>query len=355
MRVIAVANHKGGCGKTMTTINLAGALQAAGQSVLVIDVDPQAHATAGCGLPSDQCDLHMYHALSSTTQPSVPLSAVIRRTSACDVAPGHILLSTLEQELAGQEGGISRLHGTLQTLTGAYDFVVIDTPPSLGFLTFNALRAADEVIVPIDASIFSVQGVAKLLSMIELVQAKTGHRVRLVKALMTLYDRRTRYTQQVSEQVRSTFGRNVYDTVIGINVTLREAAAAGQPIVRFDARAGGARDYQALAKEVLKDGQRLDPQAFAETARAMARRVAFNLTQPDAHRVHVVGDFNGWRVSDAGQLQRSSSGHWNADLRLRPGRYRYKFVVDGHWVEDPANPHQETNSFGSVDSIVTIE
>lgn len=355
MRVMAIANQKGGCGKTTTAINLAGALHGAGHAVLVIDLDPQAHATAGLGLQSDQCELTTHQALSATTQPPVPLGAVIRRTAACDVAPGHILLSTLEQELAGQEGGISRLHGALQMLTQSYAFVVIDTPPNLGFLTFNALRAAQDVLVPIEASCFSVQGVAKLLSMIELVQARTGHRLRLVKALLTLYDRRTRYTQQVREQIRAIFGERMYETVIGVNVTLREAAAAGVPITQFDRHAAGARDYQALAQEVSQETTHLDPAAFAEAARALARRVSLRLQYPDASRVHVVGDFNGWRLSDSGLLQRADDGRWATEMHLRPGRYRYKFVVDGRWQEDPANPQQETNTFGSLDSILTVE
>ena len=354
MRVIAIANHKGGCGKTITTVNISAALHAANHSVLVIDLDPQTHATSGFGLSSDQCELTTYHALSLTTQPPVPLSAVVKRTDTCDVASGHILLSTLEQELAGQEGSISRLQHSLQTLTSPYDFVVIDTPPSLGFLTFNALRAAQEIIIPIESSSFSVQGVGKLLSMVELVQAKTGHRPRSVKALLTLYDRRTRYTQKVTEQIRAMFGERVYGTVIGTNVTLRESAAAGMPIIQFAPRATGARDYRALAKEVLADGRRLDPSAFAENTRAMAQRVALTLRRPDAARVHVVGDFNGWRISDGGVLQRNTNGQWATELHLRPGRYRYKFVVDGSWQEDPANPQQETNIFGSVDSILTV-
>ena len=355
MRVIAMTNQKGGCGKTTSAINLAGALQAAGRSVLLVDLDPQAHATAGLGLQSDQCDLTTYHALSLSTQPPVPLSAVVRHTSTCDLAPGHILLSTLEQELTGQEGGISRLHASLQTLTSAYDVIVIDTPPNLGFLTFNALRAADEVIIPIEASCFSVQGVAKLQSMIDLVQAKTGHRLRLVKALLTMYDRRTRYTQRVAKEIRGIFGERVYKTVISVNVTLREAAAAGMPVTQFNRRSTGALDYQSLAKEVLEDTPQLDASAFAESARALAKRVALNFQRSDARQVHVVGDFNGWRLSDTGVMRADGDGRWGAELDLRPGRYRYKFVVDGHWLEDPANPQQETNAFGSVDSILTVE
>ncbi len=355
MRVIAITNQKGGCGKTTTAINLAGALQAAGQSVLLIDLDPQAHATAGLGLQSDQCDLTTYHALSLTIQPPVPLGAVIRRGSSCDIAPGHILLSTLEQELAGQEGGISRLYAGLQTLTSTYDVILIDTPPNLGFLTFNALRAAQEIIIPIEASCFSIQGVGKLQSMIDLVQTKTGHRPRLVKALMTMYDQRTKYGQRVMGEISALFGPRVYTAVIGTNVRLREAAAAGVPITQFDRRARGARDYQRLAKEVLEDRQSLDPAAFADAARALAKRVALTLQRPNAERVHVVGDFNGWRLSDSGVMRPGGDDRWGTELDLRPGRYRYKFVVDGHWMEDPNNPQQETNTFGSVDSILTVE
>ena len=355
MRVIAMTNQKGGCGKTTSAINLAGALQAAGRSVLLIDLDPQAHATAGLGLQSDQCELTLYHTLSLNTQPPVPLSAVVRHTSTCDLAPGHILLSTLEQELTGQEGGISRLYSSLQTLTSAYDLIIIDTPPNLGFLTFNALRAADEVIIPIEASCFSVQGVAKLQSMIDLVQTKTGHRLRLVKALLTMYDRRTRYTQQVANEIRHIFGERVFKTLISVNVTLREAAAAGVPVFQWNRRSAGARDYQGLAKEVLENAPQFDPAAFAESARVLAKRVGLNLQRPDAKQVHVVGDFNGWRLSEGGVMRSDGNGRWGAELELRPGRYRYKFVVDGHWLEDPTNPQQETNTFGSVDSILSVE
>lgn len=272
-----------------------------------------------------------------------------------DVAPGHILLSTLEQELAQQEGGIGRLSHALAGLSQPYDIILIDTPPNLGFLTFNALRAANEVIVPIDISSFALNGVSKLFNMLELIKVKTDHRFTAVKALVTNFDKRSKYARQMLGLIRSTFHHQVYTTIITVNIALREAASRGVPVVHFNKYASGARQYLALADEVKQDGRRLDAQAFAESSQALLKRVAFELHHPEAQAIHVVGDFNQWSVSEGSLLSRRETGLWSKEVELPPGRYRYKFVVDGQWCEDPNNPRSEVNPFGSADSILLID
>jgi len=355
MRSVAITNQKGGCGKTTTAINLAAALAAAGQRVLLVDLDPQAHASAGVGVSPEQAAKTLYHALAESTQPTSLRDTIVSVAGGFDLAPGHILLSTLEQELADREGGITRLAQQLAGLPQPYDFVLIDTPPSLGFLTFNALRAATEVIVPIDISSFALGGVAKLFNMLDLIKVKTEHRFTSVKALVTSFDRRSKYARQMLGLIRATFHHQVYTTIMSVNIALREAASRGVPVAVFNKYAAGTRQHAALAQELLQELRRLDPDAFAQSTRALLRRVAFALHHPEAQTIHVVGDFNQWTVSDQSLLHRQETGLWSKELDLPPGRYRYKFVIDGQWREDPNNPRAETNPFGSSDSVLLLE
>ena len=248
MRVISVINQKGGCGKTTTAINLCGCLSQLNRRVLLVDLDPQGHASLGLNLNPEDVRCGMTEVMTQSTG----LEEVIRVADGTnlDVAPANITLSTVEQLLAGAAGKEGRLLNKIEGMQRNYDYVIIDSPPSLGILTFNALRASDMSIVPIDMGFFSLHGVAKLIEIIDLVSRHTGHEVQL-RALATMVSLRTRFTREVLDEIRQHFKDNVFRTLIRNNVRLREATSHGVPISHYDRRSAGANDYRAVAEEVL--------------------------------------------------------------------------------------------------------
>jgi chromosome partitioning protein len=252
MRVIASANQKGGCGKTTTAINLSSSLSLKGQKVLLIDFDPQAHATMGLNVKASDLDKTIYDVITPKKNWLWGIEDVLLPIKDnFDLAPSSLVLSAFEQELSGLERREHRLFQAIQSLKKQYDFIVIDCPPSIGHLSFNALRACNEVIIPIDMSLFSLRGVAKLIEIIVLLKDKTGHDIKS-RALITMYDRRTRYSRTVLEKVQAEFGDNVFDTVIRYNIRLRETADLGLPVGDFDKNSIGHMDYENLAEEVIR-------------------------------------------------------------------------------------------------------
>ncbi len=251
MRVITIVNQKGGCGKTTTAVNLGGCLASDGARVLVVDVDPQAHATLALGVDPEQLEENLYDVLADADGAARFAAVIVPVTERLHVVPSGIVLAALEQKLAAEraETRTDRLAAALRTVEGRYDFVLIDCPPNVGLLTFNALRAAGEVIVPLETSFFAVHGVHKLLETITLLSERIGHDPS-VRILPTLYDGRTRFARDTLAEIRRTFGDLCFDTVIRGNVKLREAARRGRPIVSFAASANGAVDYAALAVEL---------------------------------------------------------------------------------------------------------
>ena len=251
MRVIASANQKGGCGKTTTAINLSSSLSLKGQKVLLIDFDPQAHATMGLSTTPSDFKKSIYDVITPKENESLGIEDIlVPIKDNFDLAPSSLILSAVEQELSGMEGREDRLLKAIQALKEPYDYVIIDCPPSIGHLCFNALRACEEVIIPIDMSLFSLRGVAKLLEIITLLKDNVGHDVKS-RALITMYDRRTRYSRIVLEKVKEEFGNNLFDTVIRYNIRLRETADYGLPVGDYDKHAIGHKDYGDLAEEVI--------------------------------------------------------------------------------------------------------
>ncbi len=254
MRIIAVANQKGGCGKTTTAINLSSCLALKGQSVLLIDLDPQSHATMGLNVECNP-EKNIYHVLAPAQTESVALDDVIVPVKeSFDIAPSDTRLCAVEQELACVDGREKRLLEAIERLRKSYDFIIIDCPPSIGHLCFNALRASSEAIIPIDMSLFSLRGIAKLTDMMVLIEKSSGHAI-TPRALVTMFDARTRYSQEVLERVQDKFEDKVFDTVIRYNIRLRETVDHGLPIGDYDKHAIGQKDYEALAKEVLAEMQ----------------------------------------------------------------------------------------------------
>jgi chromosome partitioning protein len=252
MRIIAVANQKGGCGKTTTAISLSSSLALRGKKVLLVDCDPQAHATIGLNVSPSDLEKSIYHVLTPANNGALGIEDVVQYVKEnFDLAPSSVILSALEQDLSGAQGRENRLHEAIRSLQVPYDFVVIDCPPSVGLLCINALRACDEVIIPIDMSLFSLRGVAKLVEIILLIKDKLGHEIR-PRALITMYDFRTRYSKQVLQKVKETFGSNVFESSIRYNIRLRETVDHGLPIGDYDKHAIGYKDYEKLAEEVLR-------------------------------------------------------------------------------------------------------
>ena len=252
MRIIASANQKGGCGKTTTAINLSSSLSLKGQRVLLIDFDPQAHATMGLNIQPSDLEKSIYDVISPNGNESLSIDDIlIHVKDNFDLVPSNMILSVLEQELSGVESREERLFEAILALKQPYDYVIIDCPPNIGHLCFNALRAANEVIVPIDMSLFSLRGVAKLVEIILLLNERLGHEIKS-SALITMYDSRTRYSRVVLEKVKAEFGANVFESVIRYNIRLRETVDYGLPVGDYDKHAIGHQDYENLADEVIR-------------------------------------------------------------------------------------------------------
>jgi chromosome partitioning protein len=356
MRIISVTNQKGGCGKTTTAVNLSASLALNGRRVLLIDLDPQAHATLGLEIKSD---LSIYNVLSKLTDKKASLEDIIQNISRnFDLAPSNIILSTLEQELAGEIGRESRMWDILSGFRSIYDYIIIDCPPNLGILTINAIRAAEEIIVPVEASRFSLEGLTQLMKIIELVKNRLGHEVKH-KILVSNFDSRLQHSFTMFNKIKLVFGRNLFNTIVHVNVKLREAQNEGRHIFSYDKYSRGAKDYYSLSREIITAEPRPEPilkEAMAKVLKEelpSLREIMFNLQAPDAKDVFVVGDFNNWTPNESSRMQLEKDA-WKKKLPLEPGRYHYRFVVDGEWVDDPANPKKESNPFGDTNSLLEI-
>lgn len=250
-KIIAVANQKGGVAKTTTAINLGASLAVAGQRILIVDLDPQANLTSGLGL-KDRSAPHgtTYEALTNAIEDvrQFVLATGIDRLS---IIPANRQLTGAEVELVGFEDRERRLSLVLEPLRADFDYILIDSPPSLGLLTLNALVAADSVLIPLNGEYFALEGIAELTSTIERVRAAFNPNLELEGVLLTMYDERTNLGQQVGSNIREFFGDRVYETVIPRNIRLGEAPSHGVPVLLYDPRSRGADAYVALARELL--------------------------------------------------------------------------------------------------------
>jgi chromosome partitioning protein len=370
MRTIAVVNQKGGCGKTTTSINLSAFLASAQRRVLLVDMDPQGHATLGLrtgdALPPSKT---MYEVLSCRAgEESTGLRDVILSVrDNLDVAPADILLSAIPEMLTGLAGREDLLSDALAGLRDDYDYVIVDCPPSVGLLTFNALKACSEAIVPMDPSFFSLHGIGKVLETFDVLARKSAHHIE-ARVLVTLYPGRSPFVKAVVDELHRHLDGQYFETIIRYSVKLAEAASHGVPIVQYCRHCVGFEDYKALVAEVLQhesesprvalNGDALPTGARREQRRAGAsspivssREVTFTLEAPGAEHVLLAGDFNDWDVSEMEPID----GVWTKVIKLAPGRYRYRYVVDGQWQNDPSNAAIEPNAYGGHDSILVMD
>jgi len=430
MRTIAIINQKGGCGKTTTSINLAACLARMGHKCLLVDMDPQGHCAVGLAVPEEQIERTIYDALIEECDGKVAsISEIVWQiASDFDLAPSNIQLAAFEQVFAGRKGREMRLARALDAVRDRYSWCIIDCPPSVGLLTFNALQACDEVIVPVETGFFSLHGLTRMLEALEVMREQCDKDIR-IRVLPTQYDTRTRLAREVLAELRSKFRDYLTQSTINFNTKLKEAASFGQPITEYDPGSRGYKDFVNLARELMghrpvevatpgdqplsrpaelvqrarqlqqlasvqfgrlamsaAPPQPAAAQAVAEPqpasaaagpddeARAAARdhatqrkierfygvkqignELVFAARFENAREVYVAGDFNNWSTVATPMRPGEHKGEWRAALTLKPGRYRYRLVVDGRWVTDPENSYVESNQFGELNNVVEVQ
>jgi chromosome partitioning protein len=449
MKTIAVVNQKGGCGKTTVSINLASALAEAGQRVLLVDMDPQSHCAVGLAVPEEQIEQSIYDVLISRSR-NEPIKLTEILWQICDrleLAPASIDLAAFEQQMVGINERECCLKEALDDMADNYDYAIIDCPPAVGLLTFNALRAASDVIVPVETGYFALHGLSKQLETLTILSRRCEQPVN-VKVLASMYDIRTKMAREILADLRSRFGDKMFDTIICFNTKIKEASSFGQPISEYDAASKGKKDFNALTEEILgtqvkqlrsefvnsladqlesisasadellqatrppakavektqteqpePDVPEIEPAPEEEAPalnleeemeiheapvheeplvveepesetpeKNMAAKlsdyygvsqindaVVFVTLYPRAQSVQIAGDFNNWQPEQHIMEKVGDTGAWQTQMKLGPGRYRYRLVVDGQWQQDPYNELTEMNPFGGFNSVVEIK
>lgn len=394
MEITAIANQKGGCGKTTTAINLAACLGRNGSRVLLLDMDPQGHASLGLGQKTtDLASLYEVF-LGETSLPNVIIPAV---TAGVDLIPANISLAAVEHVLADKPERERQLAIFLEDVTPRYDHVIIDCPPSLGLLSINALRAANQVLVPLEASRFALDGIDRLHEIIDLVCEQYGLELP-VRILPTMIDLRTRLAKKLLQLIREEFADEVSAVMIRYTIRLKEAACVGQSIIEFAPDCGGAQDYQALALEVIERTrqsntelmERLRRNWMVENARSLIKdsvpvraverlqqrqqprqapapppgfqsdyafegrhEVILDFQELDGCDLKIAGDFNDW-IPDQGVRTISINGSVKKVLNVTPGPHEYRLIIDGIWQPDPTNPNKVPNPLGGINSLLNV-
>ena len=378
MRKIALVNQKGGCGKTTTAINLSRCLAGMGKRVLLIDLDPQGHVALGFGVRPDHIPTSAYEVLLG----QIPIARAIRTLrERLDAILSDVILAAFEQVMAGAQEREFKLKRALEEVPTHYDYLVIDSPPSLGLLTFNALLASEEAIIPVEPSFFSLQGMQRLLETIQVVESKANHQLS-VKVLATNFDRRTNFCREMFSLLQARFPEHFLATVIRNCTALREAARQGKPIGEYDQKCSAFADYQGLAREILDresawsathgttvDFQRLNlaelaveagtiagsiSEAESGSRQPMEREVIFSLEAPAHAVVQIAGNFNNW-VPEPLQFTDSQVRQvWHKTISLNPRSYEYKYVVDGRWLLDPHNSRAIHDPYGGLNSVLNV-
>lgn len=464
MRTVAIINQKGGCGKTTSSINLSACLARLGQKTLLVDMDPQGHCGTGLAVPEEQVERTIFDAMldpSDSRDGRVPkISEVVWQIATdFDLAPSNIRLAAFEQVFAGRPGREDRLSNALALVKDQYKWCIIDCPPSVGLITFNALKACDEAIVPVETGYFSLHGLTKMMETLEMLRERAGKEI-IIRVLPTLYDTRTKLAREVLSELRAKFKDYLMTSTVNFNTKLKEAASFGQPITEYDPGSRGYKDFVNLARELMgarpaeveQTPDKMNrPQELVQRARALAQLTNYQfgknavptipqaqpsnggsmpssmpstpMTQPasapagtpsfagagmmrsaapapgsihriaassqlsappiavrttdqkladfygvkqtmdgvvfsarfdNARQVLIAGDFNNWMPMST-PMQHEPRGAWTMKLPLGPGRYRYRFVVDGKWQTDPHNQYVETNQFGELNNVVEVE
>lgn len=430
MRTIAIINQKGGCGKTTTAINVSAAAARRGQRVLLIDLDPQGHCALGLSVPAGSIDRQIGDALMADLNRPIDVTEMTwQGGDNLDLIPSSVRLAALE----AVSGGLSRLpdrdrrlEQLLRWLAPRYDLCILDCPPHIGLLTFNALRACSEIIVPVETSYFALQGAENQVRTIETVARRIGRSLSVV-LLPTMFDEQVRLSREILEELRRRYGESVSPVTIRYCCSLREAASFGQAIFEYAPESTGRADYEALARwlehhrpvenvsadrSMSADAESFPPAVetcvgpmwprtgseggnraaeLAQRARYLLQRRFETKIEPhreqagagrapaeaarresqaepaagtrlhmiyrgahDSQRVFIAGDFNHWTPQETPMRFSESIRAYEAWLTLAPGRYRYRLVVDGEWIIDPANPRTEASDSGQLHSLLSV-
>lgn len=404
MRTIAIVNQKGGCGKTTISINLASALAEVGQKTLLVDMDPQSHCAVGLAVPEEQIEQSIYDVLiSKSRNEPIKLTEILWQISdRLELAPASIDLSAFEQQMAGISECEGCLKNVLFEIKGEYDYAIIDCPPAVSLLTFNALRAATEVIVPVETGYFALHGLSKQLETLNILCERSSRQVD-VRVLASMYDIRTKMAREVLAELRKHFADKMFGAIVNFNTKIKEAASFGQPISEFDSSSRGQRDFRLLAEEVVdseaKQQRRQIVNSLTDQLESISATadellqvakpaikavqtpeveklkpadtdvklmeyygvnqingaVVFVTLYPRAKSVQIASDFNNWQPEKTPMQKVDAKGVWQTKLNLPAGKYRYRLVVDGQWQQDPYNELTELNPFGEFNSAIEVK